>query len=192
MRKILLPTLILGIICSTIIAVNWAVGKMACPRSELPIRQFMAERIEYSGNADTVVILLGYMPNYVAPEHLTWRNVPWAVLLPSYVLSELKSAFPLAVIALGFVGIALVMTRNRTARPQLAGCTTPMQPFDCGSVLSPITRQFIVASVFVAIFLMMLILTELPKVPLAAITLGSIALALVIMRKNRKEAEPKS
>ena len=182
MQKILLPTLIVGIICTAILATNWFVGKMACPHAELPIRQFMAERIEQSGNTGIVISFLMYMPNYNAPEVLTWQNVPWSALLPSYVLSELKAAFPFGVIALGTVGLALVTTRRRVAEPQSE---------NCDSVLSAITWKFIVISVLVAIFLMMLIFTELPKIPLVVTAFGSIGLVLVVMRRNGK-TEPQS
>jgi len=117
MRKILLSALILGIICTAALAANWFVGKMACPQTELPIRQFMAERIERSGNTGIVISFLMYMPNYNAPEVLTWRNVPWSALLPSYMLSELNAAFPFGVIALGAVGLVLVTTRRRITEP---------------------------------------------------------------------------
>ena len=66
-------------------------------RGELPIRTFMAAQIERTGNTDTVIALLGYIHDYKAPEVLTWRNVPWAALLPGFMLSELKTAF-----AIGF------------------------------------------------------------------------------------------
>jgi len=66
-------------------------------RGERPIRAFMAAQIERCGNTDTVIAFLGYVPDYKAPEVLTWRNVPWAALLPAFMLSELKTAF-----AIGF------------------------------------------------------------------------------------------
>jgi len=62
-------------------------------RAEKPIRTFMAAQIERTGNQDTVIQLLGYIHNYKAPEHVTWGNVPWAALLPGFMLSELKTAF---------------------------------------------------------------------------------------------------
>jgi flagellar biosynthetic protein FliP len=62
-------------------------------RGEKPIRQFMASQIERCGNTDTVLTFLGYIKDYKAPEVMTWRNVPWAALLPGYMLSELKTAF---------------------------------------------------------------------------------------------------
>jgi len=62
-------------------------------KAELPIRSFMAAQIERCGNTDTVIALLGYVPDYKAPEVLTWRNIPWAALLPAFMMSELKMAF---------------------------------------------------------------------------------------------------
>jgi len=62
-------------------------------KAELPIRSFMAAQIERCGNTDTVIALLGYIHGYKAPEVLTWRNVPWAALLPAFMMSELKTAF---------------------------------------------------------------------------------------------------
>ena len=38
-------------------------------------------------------MFLGYIPDYKAPETMTWRNVPWRALLPAFMLSELKTAF---------------------------------------------------------------------------------------------------
>ena len=67
--------------------------EVAWNKAELPIRTFMAAQIVRCGNQDTVVSLLGYIHEYKAPEHMTWQNVPWAALLPGFMLSELKTAF---------------------------------------------------------------------------------------------------
>jgi flagellar biosynthetic protein FliP len=68
--------------------------EVAWNRAETPIRTFMAAQIERCGNTDTVISLLGYVPDYKEPaEGPTWRNVPWAALLPGFMLSELKTAF---------------------------------------------------------------------------------------------------
>jgi flagellar biosynthetic protein FliP len=66
-------------------------------RAEKPVRAFMAAQIVRCGNTDTVTSLLGYIHGYKAPETITWGNVPWAALLPGFMLSELKTAF-----AIGF------------------------------------------------------------------------------------------
>jgi flagellar biosynthetic protein FliP len=68
--------------------------EVAWNRAEKPIRTFMIAQIERCGNQDTVISLLGYIHDYKAPpEGPTWGNVPWAALLPGFMLSELKTAF---------------------------------------------------------------------------------------------------
>src|SRR5690606_5267687 len=65
-----------------------------------PLRNFMSDQIERAGNSDGVWMLLDYQrpdPNteagrrYRAPEN--YEEVPLSVLLPAYMLSELKIAF---------------------------------------------------------------------------------------------------
>ena len=94
--------LIAGIICSCIVVVT------AKPEES---RIFMATRIEHCGNTDIVISLLGYVRDYKVPDVLTWRSVPWSALVPAFVLSELKTAFP--VLAVGLIGLALVSTRRK-------------------------------------------------------------------------------
>jgi flagellar biosynthetic protein FliP len=67
--------------------------EVAWNKAEKPIRTFMAAQIERTGNTDTVISLLGYIHDYKAPQTITWGNVPWAALLPGFMLSELKTAF---------------------------------------------------------------------------------------------------
>jgi flagellar biosynthetic protein FliP len=67
--------------------------EVAWNKAEKPIRTFMAAQIERTGNQETVISLLGYVPDYKAPENVTWRNIPWSALLPGFMLSELKTAF---------------------------------------------------------------------------------------------------
>ena len=69
--------------------------EVAWNKAEKPIRTFMAAQIERTGNNDTVISLLGYVPDFKEkePENITWRNMPWAALLPGFMLSELKTAF---------------------------------------------------------------------------------------------------
>ena len=58
----------------------------------LPIRQFMASQIDRGGNADDVLLFYEYMDNdAIIPS--TYEDVPMRVLLPAYILSELKIAF---------------------------------------------------------------------------------------------------
>lgn len=65
-----------------------------------PVRRFMSEQIETAGNSDTVWMFLDYQKPaegtpeaaaYIPPE--TYDDVPLTVLLPAYMLSELKSSF---------------------------------------------------------------------------------------------------
>lgn len=65
-----------------------------------PVRRFMSEQIETSGNSDTVWLFLDYQKpaegspeaaSYTPPE--TYDDVPLTVLLPAYMLSELKASF---------------------------------------------------------------------------------------------------
>jgi flagellar biosynthesis protein FliP len=57
-----------------------------------PIRRFMSEQIERTENAEDVWLFYRYLPQPVA-EPQTYDDVPLAVLLPAYMLSELKTAF---------------------------------------------------------------------------------------------------
>lgn len=72
----------------------------AVQKSLLPIRRFMAMQIEAAGNTAAVDLLLDYQARFSAetaepPRY--YEDVPLSVLLPAYVLSELKVAF-----AIGF------------------------------------------------------------------------------------------
>ena len=69
-------------------------------RTAAPIRQFMAEQIERTGNGDTVWMFVEYQrpapespefQNYVEPQ--SYDDLPLSVLVSSYMLSELKTAF---------------------------------------------------------------------------------------------------
>ena len=58
----------------------------------LPIKRFMARQIEAAGNTDDVHLFYRYLPpDTSAPK--TFDDVPLQVLLPAYMLSELKIAF---------------------------------------------------------------------------------------------------
>jgi flagellar biosynthetic protein FliP len=69
-------------------------------RTVLPIRRFMTEQIHHTGNGDTVLTLLEYQrPDPETPAGRAYRpprtydDVPLTVILPAYMISELKSAF---------------------------------------------------------------------------------------------------
>lgn len=58
----------------------------------MPIRLFMSRQIMVAGNDDDVLLFYGYMdPDASMPE--SYDEVPMRVLLPAYILSELKTAF---------------------------------------------------------------------------------------------------
>lgn len=57
----------------------------------LPIRRFMSLQIERTGNSDDVWLFLEYAPD--VPEPQSYDDVPLPVLIPAFILSELKTAF---------------------------------------------------------------------------------------------------
>jgi flagellar biosynthetic protein FliP len=58
----------------------------------IPIREFMSQQIDITGNHDDVHLFYEYMdPN--APLPSGFEDVPMRVLLPAFILSELKTAF---------------------------------------------------------------------------------------------------
>lgn len=72
----------------------------ALSRTIAPVRGFMSEQIDKAGNADAVWMLLEYQrPPVESAAAVNWHEpesydeVPFAVLAPAYLLSELKVAF---------------------------------------------------------------------------------------------------
>lgn len=74
--------------------------EQAFTRAALPIRRYMSEQIERTGNSDTVWLFLEYQnrnagidgkPDERVPE--TYDDVPLTALMPAFMLSELKTAF---------------------------------------------------------------------------------------------------
>ncbi len=59
-----------------------------------PVRRFMSRQIEAAGNSDDVWLFYAYYPDrsHEAPPE-SYDDVPLQVLLPAFVLSELKTAF---------------------------------------------------------------------------------------------------
>ncbi|MEE2937483.1 MAG: flagellar type III secretion system pore protein FliP [Planctomycetota bacterium] len=73
-----------------------ASGSMALDEAyeagSIPIREFMSNQIDVAGNHDDVYLFFHYMdPD--APLPSSFEDVPLRVLLPAYILSELKTAF---------------------------------------------------------------------------------------------------
>jgi flagellar biosynthetic protein FliP len=89
-------------------------------RASRPLRRFMADQIEMTGNSDAVWLFLEYQrpsngtvpSNDTAAERpATYEDVPLSVLLPAYMLSELKTAFVIGFqIYLPFLVIDLVVS----------------------------------------------------------------------------------
>ncbi|HPM79956.1 MAG TPA: flagellar type III secretion system pore protein FliP [Candidatus Anammoximicrobium sp.] len=75
-----------------------------------PIRRFMSRQIEIAGNSDDVWLFYQYLPDTTAAP-TTYDDVPLQVLLPAFVLSELKTAFLIGFqIYLPFVIVDLVVS----------------------------------------------------------------------------------
>lgn len=75
-----------------------------------PVREFMTRQIEMVGNEDDVHLFYNYQ-NSSGTTPSTWEQIPLHVLLPAYVLSELKTAFLMGfMIFLPFVIIDLVVS----------------------------------------------------------------------------------
>ncbi len=66
----------------------------AWSNAKQPLRDFMFDQIEYTGNWDSVYMLLDYRGVDISePENLTRADVDMLTLVPAFVLSELKVAF---------------------------------------------------------------------------------------------------
>jgi flagellar biosynthesis protein FliP len=67
----------------------------AFERAVGPMREFMVRQIELAENEGGVFMLMEYRRGAPIPEDetLDWQDVPTSVLVPAYVLSELKAAF---------------------------------------------------------------------------------------------------
>jgi flagellar biosynthetic protein FliP len=94
--------------------------EVVAPRILAPIRRFMSRQIESSGNSDGVWMLLdlqrqhAQQTNLPAPE--SYDDVPLTVLLPAFLLSELKTGFLIGFqLFLPFVVIDFVIVSVLTA-----------------------------------------------------------------------------
>jgi flagellar biosynthesis protein FliP len=64
----------------------------AYEKGATPIREFMSHQIKNAGNEDDVLLFFEYMDSE-APLPSSYDDIPIRVLLPAYILSELKTAF---------------------------------------------------------------------------------------------------
>ncbi len=71
--------------------------EVVAPRVLAPIRRFMSRQIESSGNSDGVWMLLDLQRQHAKQSNLpapqSYDDVPLTVLLPAFLLSELKTGF---------------------------------------------------------------------------------------------------
>jgi len=91
-------------------AAQQAALQTACVQTAKPVRQFMSTQIAATGNEAAIDMLLSYtQPDETsAPQY--YEDVPLSVLLPAYLLSELKTAFLIGFqIVLPFLVIDLVI-----------------------------------------------------------------------------------
>ena len=59
-----------------------------------PLRRFMSRQIEIAANTDDVWLFYDYLPHQASePEPSSYEDIPMQVLLPAFMLSELKIAF---------------------------------------------------------------------------------------------------
>lgn len=65
--------------------------EQAWTNAAAPLREFMIRQIEHTGNTDDIWLFLEHMPPEKQPQ--TYEEVPIQVLLPAFMLSELKTAF---------------------------------------------------------------------------------------------------
>ena len=73
------------------------------------MRTFLWKQIERSGNTDVIYQLLEYVPNAQVPKY--YEDIPWRVLLPAFMMSELKIAFLIGFqILLPFLIIDLIVS----------------------------------------------------------------------------------
>ena len=87
----------------------------AWDRAKMPLRDFMFDQIDHTGNWKTVWMIEGFRQNGsdqpLAPDQMTTDDIDLLTLVPAYVLSELKTAFLLGFkIYLPFLVIDMVIS----------------------------------------------------------------------------------
>ena len=82
-----------------------------------PIKAFMTRQIAVAGNIDEIWLFYQYLPeSQQADRPETWDDVPLQVLLPAFMISELKIAFMIGFqIFMPFLVIDLVVTSVTTS-----------------------------------------------------------------------------
>jgi len=83
----------------------------AWTRGIAPVKTFMAKQIEAAGNAESIAVFYKYVPQYSEAAPTSAQDVPINVLLPAFMVSELKVAFLLGFqIFLPFLVLDLVVS----------------------------------------------------------------------------------
>jgi flagellar biosynthetic protein FliP len=83
----------------------------AWTRGIAPVKTFMAKQIEAAGNAESIAVFYKYVPEYSEAAPTSAQDVPINVLLPAFMVSELKVAFLLGFqIFLPFLVLDLVVS----------------------------------------------------------------------------------
>ncbi|MFM7843674.1 MAG: flagellar type III secretion system pore protein FliP [Planctomycetota bacterium] len=85
-------------------------------RGVVPLRRFMSRQIDAAGNSDDIWLFYQYASQSSAAAPATYEEVPLQVLLPAFLLSELKVAFVIGFqIYLPFLVVDLVVAAVTTA-----------------------------------------------------------------------------
>ena len=80
-------------------------------RGLIPVKRFMSRQIEIAKNEDSVALFYQYLPEQSGTKPTSLNDVPVNVLLPAYLVSELKVAFLLGFqIYLPFLIVDLVVS----------------------------------------------------------------------------------
>ena len=83
----------------------------AWKRGVAPVKTFMAKQIEAAGNAESIAVFYKYVPEYSEAAPTSAQDGPINVLLPAFMVSELKVAFLLGFqIFLPFLVLDLVVS----------------------------------------------------------------------------------
>jgi flagellar biosynthetic protein FliP len=83
----------------------------AWQRGLVPVKHFMSRQIEIADNEDAVAMFYRYLPHQTGAKPESLQQVPVNVLLPAYLVSELKVAFLLGFqIFLPFLIVDLVVS----------------------------------------------------------------------------------
>lgn len=95
-------------------AAKEATSEEALERGLLPIREFLGNQIERTGNGEIISLFLKYAPVEEEPQY--YEDVPLQALAPAFLLSELKTAFLIGFqILLPFLIIDLIVSATLVA-----------------------------------------------------------------------------